>query len=69
MLSELCFAYLSAVDNCECSKTPATERCHNGICSGTVINCDDGDPCTDDLCDPAKGCVHIRKSTPDCAGK
>lgn len=30
-----------------------------GNCTpGFVVNCDDADPCTDDLCDPAIGCVH-----------
>jgi hypothetical protein len=26
--------------------------------SGTAPNCDDGNPCTDDSCNPARGCVH-----------
>src|SRR4029078_8949215 len=26
---------------------------------GSPPGCDDGDPCTDDTCDPAVGCVHV----------
>jgi hypothetical protein len=36
------------------------DTCENGICSaGPVVNCDDGNPCTDDSCDPALGCVNL----------
>ena len=35
-----------------------------GRCSGTPINCDDGDRCTIDSCDPATGaCLHILDPT------
>ena len=35
------------------------DRCQpTGACSGTAITCDDGLACTDDSCDPAKGCVY-----------
>ncbi len=27
----------------------------------TTLNCDDGNPCTDDSCDPSSGCVHTPK--------
>src|SRR5262249_15458215 len=31
----------------------------SSVCSGgTALNCDDGDPCTTDSCNPATGCVH-----------
>ena len=34
--------------------------CVEGECiSGELQNCDDGNPCTDDSCDPAIGCVHL----------
>ncbi|HDR73579.1 MAG TPA: hypothetical protein ENN85_06680 [Methanoculleus sp.] len=29
-----------------------------GVCSGVALDCDDGDPLTDDWCDPAVGCRH-----------
>jgi len=37
----------------------AGDVCVDGKCqSGTVISCDDKNPCTTDSCDPLKGCVH-----------
>jgi len=32
--------------------------CAEGECSGGIISCNDNDPCTQDLCDPASGCLH-----------
>jgi hypothetical protein len=33
--------------------------CQNGLCAGgTAIVCDDGNPCTQNLCDPVSGCFH-----------
>lgn len=32
--------------------------CHAGRCEGTLRDCNDGDPCTADVCDPARGCQH-----------
>ncbi len=33
--------------------------CAAGVCAGgQPLNCDDGDPCTADNCDPSAGCVH-----------
>src|SRR5439155_908789 len=35
------------------------ETCQNGTCTGgTPLNCDDGNPCTSDACDPVFGCTH-----------
>ncbi len=45
------------------------DTCINGTCNGQIINCDDGDPCTDDFCDPIKGCIHTKKSGPGCTGQ
>src|SRR5262249_57362921 len=34
-------------------------KCRAGACTaGTPLNCDDGDPCTTDSCDPRSGCQH-----------
>jgi hypothetical protein len=33
-------------------------QCHGGTCSGTPVNCDDGNPCTADTCDAVAGCQH-----------
>ncbi len=32
-------------------------ECIDGTCQGVARNCDDGDACTADSCDPQKGCV------------
>jgi hypothetical protein len=34
------------------------EQCVAGLCVVTPVNCDDGDPCTDDICDCSSGCVN-----------
>ena len=34
------------------------DTCVNGLCRGTKISCNDGDPCTSDLCDAQAGCFH-----------
>ena len=52
-----------------CSYTPLTEgecldgdactigdHCEAGVCLGAPIDCDDEDPCTDDICDGLGGC-------------
>ncbi len=37
----------------------------SGACvAGAVVKCDDGNPCTDDSCDKAKGCVYAPNSSP-----
>jgi hypothetical protein len=39
--------------------------CQGGTCvAGTPVNCNDGELCTDDLCDPAVGCQHVANSAP-----
>jgi slime mold repeat-containing protein len=43
----------------------APDACHSagvcnpatGTCTSTEIRCEDGDPCTEDSCDPSTGCV------------
>ena len=43
----------------------AGEACVGGEClGGGPINCDDGNPCTDDSCDPAAGCVFNANTIP-----
>ncbi len=34
------------------------EHCVAGACVVTPVDCDDGNPCTDDLCDCASGCIN-----------
>jgi len=33
------------------------DHCEEGVCVGNPVLCDDGNPCTDDACDEAGGCV------------
>jgi hypothetical protein len=40
------------------------ESCHAGRCDGGgIVECDDGDPITDDLCGVRHGCLHGRRWT------
>src|SRR5206468_3869207 len=42
------------------------DTCANGGCvSGPALNCDDGNFCTDDSCDPVKGCQYAGHSCDD----
>ena len=35
------------------------DTCHKGVCkSGAPLSCQDGDPCTEDACDPETGCAN-----------
>jgi len=41
------------------------ESCENNACAiGTSPDCDDGNSCTDDSCDPASGCVNTFNNAP-----
>ncbi len=37
-------------------------RCVAGHCLGQAVSCDDGNECTADACEPARGCVHFDSS-------
>ena len=69
----LCLAAFCAPGTGECSLVPANEqalcetddactfgdRCQEGVCApGNQVNCNDGNVCTDDGCDPEAGCVY-----------
>ena len=42
------------------------EACSNGVCQGDEpVNCNDGNPCTDDLCEPEAGCF-FENNQADC---
>lgn len=46
--------------DCETEDYCITEsHCLGGVCIGSTVVCDDNNPCTDDSCDPKKGCVHV----------
>ena len=41
------------------------DRCNGGECLGTsALVCDDGNVCTDDSCDPKKGCIFVPNEAP-----
>jgi cysteine-rich repeat protein len=41
------------------------DHCDAGMCvSQNVLNCDDSNVCTSDICDPLKGCEHLDNSLP-----
>jgi hypothetical protein len=62
---------VNGVATCAPDSTQIGKRCNDqnactendvctaaGICVGTPVDCDDGNECTTDTCDPATGCVH-----------
>ncbi len=52
----------NCTDNNVCSEG---DQCQGGKCqAGKVKNCDDGNPCTDDACDPVSGCTHGNNAAP-----
>lgn len=44
----------------DCTVLDACElaACVAGVCRFTALDCDDGDECTEDACDPSSGCRH-----------
>ena len=49
-------------DGTPCNDTDActiATTCDQGFCTGTALGCDDGNPCSDDSCDPILGCQNI----------
>ena len=52
---------------CEPGETALTCPADCGPCAGAP-DCDDGEPCTNDDCDPLKGCEHIARDATPCDG-
>jgi hypothetical protein len=51
--------------NADDSLCTVGDKCQDGKCgAGTVQTCNDQNPCTDDSCDPAKGCVFTPNNAP-----
>jgi hypothetical protein len=48
-------------DNSVCT---TNDQCENFLCQGIPINCDDGNFCTDDSCDPLSGCMYDYNTAP-----
>ncbi|MFH1532939.1 MAG: hypothetical protein ABIK09_19620 [Pseudomonadota bacterium] len=61
-------ALVSAGDGQPCEDGSACslgDLCQQGACvGGAPANCNDGNPCTDDACDPALGCTHASNQAP-----
>ncbi len=52
---------------CVFDKCHVNSTCQAGNCTaGTLLTCDDSNPCTDDSCDGATGCKHVN-NTADCS--
>ncbi|MCB9740011.1 MAG: lamin tail domain-containing protein [Deltaproteobacteria bacterium] len=52
---------VAAIDDKACDDgdaCTAPDLCSAGKCGGAKADCDDANPCTDDSCDPEKGCLH-----------
>ena len=52
---------LQCDDGTVCTKKDA---CKSGSCKGAVFTCDDANACTDDKCDPVKGCLFTPNNAP-----
>lgn len=51
----------TCTDNSACTNG---DQCQNGACVGTPIVCNDSNPCTDNMCNPATGCVYTPFNAP-----
>ena len=45
------------------SACTAGDVCTGTVCGGAPLSCDDSNPCTDDSCNPALGCVHSNNTS------
>lgn len=49
-------------DNNQCT---TDDQCKNKVCTGgPLVDCGDGNPCTDDLCVNGEGCIHTANQAP-----
>ncbi len=58
---------ITVLDGTPCSDGNACtgpDKCSGDQCKGGPTSCDDNNPCTDDSCDPAKGCVNAGNTKP-----
>ncbi len=56
-----------ALDGPSCNdldKCTTGDTCVAGLCVGTPVKCNDGNPCTDDLCDELTGCTFPDNTSP-----
>jgi len=53
------YVLLSAIPCSDQDLCTSGDACQDGQCqAGLPLDCDDGNPCTDDLCEPATGCFN-----------
>ena len=46
------------------SKCTKADTCAGGLCIGKAVDCNDGNPCTDDTCTKDKGCQNVANTAP-----
>ena len=46
------------------SKCTTGDGCKKGDCQGTLVDCNDNNPCTTDSCNATKGCVKVQNKLP-----
>ena len=46
------------IDTTVCDGADTCDVATNTCVGGELLDCDDGDPCTDDSCDPVEGCIN-----------
>lgn len=46
------------------NKCQVDATCIDGECHGSTLDCDDDNPCTDDSCEEAVGCIHAANQVP-----
>ncbi len=59
--------YLDSAAGIPCddgNKCTGPDVCTDGFCKSQVLNCDDKNACTNDGCDPLKGCTHTATTNP-----
>ena len=60
-------SYDNKVDGAPCNDGDActqNDGCTGANCQGKALNCDDGNPCTNDSCDGKVGCAHVANASP-----
>lgn len=61
--TDSCVACLTDAHCSDSDACDGEEVCQGGTCAeGVPPDCDDGNPCTDDSCSPASGCVYTNNS-------
>ena len=60
-----CLHENNVVDCSDGDVCTTADICDGGVCTGgPALECDDGNGCTDDACDPQVGCLHVANMEP-----